>query len=114
MYAQVRVRVRPRLSVSVYVCFLHCYLHKKLELAFCTPDYVYYAVGFFLLFRRFSVVVGCGIWLSYFMTITFYRHRRVFAFQKFRTNVHVRMKFHIQYNFKNTTLKTSNFFNKQT
>ena len=79
--------------------FLHCYLHRKLHLAFST-DLVYDAVEFFLLFHRFSVVVGCGNWLSYFMNITFYRHRRVFAltFQKFRANIHVTMKFHIQYN----------------
>ena len=38
--------------------------------------------------------------MSYFMIITFYGHRRVFAltFKKFRANVHVTMKFHIQYN----------------
>ena len=84
----------------VHVRFLHYYLHRKLQLAFSIPDLVYDVVVFFLLFHRFSVVVGCGIWLSYFMIITFYRHRRVFAltFQKFRANVHVTMKFHIQYN----------------
>ena len=56
---------------------------------------------FFLLFHRFSVVVGCGIWLSYFMIITFQRQRGVFAltFKKFKANVHVTMKFHIQYIF---------------
>ena len=69
-------------------------------LCLSTPDLVYDAVVFFLLFHRFSVVVGCGIWLSYFMIITFYRHRCVFAltFQKYWANVHVTMKFHIQYN----------------
>ena len=77
-YAQ--VWVHPRVSVSVYVCvslydpFLHCYLHRKLQLAFSTRDRVYDTVVFFLLFRRFSVVVRCGMWLPYFMTITFYRH----------------------------------------
>ena len=104
IYAQVWVRLR--VSVSVYVCvslydpFLHCYLHRKLQLAFSTPDLVYDAVVFFLLFHRFSIVVRCGIWLSYFTIITFYRHRHVFAltFQKFRSNVHVIKKFHIQYN----------------
>ena len=111
IYAQ--MRVRPRVSVSVYVCVklydprvhvrsLHCYLRRKLQLAFSTPDLVYDAVLFFLVFYRFSVVVGCGIWLSYFRItcITFFRLRRVFAlpFQKFRANVHVTMKFHIQYN----------------
>ena len=61
IYAQ--VRMRPRVTVIVYVCFLHCYLHRKLQLAFSTPDRVYDAV-FFLLFHWFSVVVGYGIWLS--------------------------------------------------
>ena len=66
IYAQ--VWPRPRLSVSVYVSVsfydpsvhvgvLHCYLHRKLQLAFCTPDLVYNAVVFFLRFHRFSVVV---------------------------------------------------------
>ena len=84
----------------MHVRFLHCYLHRKLQLAFSTPDLVYDAVVFFLLFHRFSVVVRCEIRLSYFMIITFYRHRRVFAltFQKFRANFHVTMKFHIQCN----------------
>ena len=59
--------------------FLHCYLHRKLQLAFSTPALVYDAVVFFLLFHRFSIVVGCGIRLSYFMIITNYQHRRVFA-----------------------------------
>ena len=71
----------------VHVRFLHCYLHRKWQLAFSMiPDLVYDVVVFFLLFHRFSVVVGCGICLSYFMFITFYRHRCVFAltFQKFR------------------------------
>ena len=51
----------PRMHVS----FLHCYLHRKLQLAFSTPDFVYDAVVFFLFFHWFSVVVRCGIWLSY-------------------------------------------------
>ena len=49
IYAQ--VPVRPRVSVSVYVCvswydprvhekFLHCYLHRKLQLAFRTRDLI--------------------------------------------------------------------------
>ena len=73
--------------------------YKILQLTFSTPDLVYDAM-FFLLFHRFSVVVGCGMWLSYFMSNTFYRHRRVFAltFQTFRANFHVTMKFRIQYN----------------
>ena len=65
------MRVRPRVSVSVYVCvslydprvhvrFLHCYLHRKFQLAFSTPDLIYIAVVVFLLFNRFSIVVGCG------------------------------------------------------
>ena len=63
IYAQ--VRLRPRVSVSVYVCFLHCYLHTKLQLAFSTPDLVYDAVVFFLLFRRFSAVeFGCYYFLQ--------------------------------------------------
>ena len=45
--------------------FLHCYLHKKLQLAFSTPDLVNDAVVFFLLFHRFSVwldvIFGCLI-----------------------------------------------------
>ena len=44
---------------------------KKLQLAFSTPDLVYDAVVFFLPFHRCSVVVRCGIWLPYFMIITF-------------------------------------------
>ena len=59
---------RPGVSVSVYVGvslndprvhvrILHCYLHRKLQLAFSTPDFVYDAVVFFLRFHRFSVVV---------------------------------------------------------
>ena len=94
-----KVRVYPRVSVSVYVCFSHCYPHRKLQLAFSTPGLVYDAIVFFLLFHRFSVVVGCGIWLPYFMIINFYRHRRVFdlPFQMFRANVQLKMKFHIQY-----------------
>ena len=108
IYAQ--VWPRPRVSVSVYVGVslydprvhvrvLYCYLHRKLQLAFSTPDLVYDAVVFFLRFHRFSFVVWCGIWMCYFM-ITFYGHRRVFALavQKFRANVHVTMKFHVQYN----------------
>ena len=102
---------RPRVSVSVYVGVslydprvhvrvLYCYLLRKLQLAVSTLDLVYDVVIFFLLFFLFSIVVGCGIWLPYFMIITFYRHRRAFAltFQKFRANVHVTMKFHMQYN----------------
>ena len=109
IYAQ--VWPRPRVSVSVYlgvslydprvrVRVLHCYLHRKLQLAFSTPDHVYDAVVIFLRFNRFSVVVRCGIWISYFMIIIFYMHRRLFAltFQKFRANVHVTMRFHMQYN----------------
>ena len=67
-------------------------------LAFNTPDLVYDVFVFSLLFHRFSVVLGCGIWLSYFMIIAFYRHRCVFAltFQKFKANVQVTMKFNIQ------------------
>ena len=67
LYAQ--VRVRPRASLSVYVCvslydprmhvsFLHCYLHRKLQLAFSTPELVYDAVVFFL----FSI--GFLLWLD--------------------------------------------------
>ena len=69
--------VRPRVSVSVYECvslydprvhvcfffvlfFLHCYLHRKFQVAFSTPDLEYHAIVFFLLFYRFSIVVGCG------------------------------------------------------
>ena len=59
--------------------FLHCYLHRKLQLAFSTHDLVYDAVVFFLLCHLFSVMVECGIRLSNSMIITFYRHRRVFA-----------------------------------
>ena len=66
IYAQ--VWTRPRVSVSVYVGaslydqrvhvrVLHCYLHRKSELAFSTPDLVYDAVVFFLRFHRFSVEV---------------------------------------------------------
>ena len=66
IYAQ--VWPRPRVSVSVYVGvnlydprvyvrILHCYLHRKLQLAFSTPDLVYDAAVFFLRFHRFSVVV---------------------------------------------------------
>ena len=66
IYAQ--VWPRPRVSVSVYigvslydprvhVRILHCYLHRKLQLVFSTPDLVYDAVVFFLCFHRFSVVV---------------------------------------------------------
>ena len=78
-------------GASTCVCdrlcmFLQCYLHRKLQLAFSTPNLVYDAVVFFLLFHRFSVVVGCGIWLL------------LFTFQKFWANVHVTMKFLIQYN----------------
>ena len=60
----------PRVSLSVYVGVslydprvhvrvLHCYLHRKLQLAFSTPDlvHVYDTVVFFLRFHRFSVVV---------------------------------------------------------
>ena len=102
--------MRPRVSVSLYVCvrydlrvyvrILHCYPRRKLRIAFSTPGLVYGAVVFFLLFHRFSVMVGCGIWLSYSRISTSYRHGRVFAltFQQFRANVHVTMKFHIQYN----------------
>ena len=46
------------MSVCAYVCvslydphmhisFLHCYLHRKLQLAFSTPNLVYEAVVFF-------------------------------------------------------------------
>ena len=74
MYAQ--VRPRPRVSVSVYVCVslydprvyvrvLHCYLHRKLQLAFSTPDLVYDTVVFFLRFIGFllwfDVEFGCLI-----------------------------------------------------
>ena len=63
IYAQ--VRVRPRVSVTVYVCFfLHCYLHRKLQLAFSTPDLVYDVGVFFLVFSWVSVVVGCGFFSS--------------------------------------------------
>ena len=66
IYAQ--VWPRPRVSVSVYVGvslydprvhlrILHCYLHRKLQLAFSSPDLVYDAVVLFLRFHRFSVVV---------------------------------------------------------
>ena len=34
--------------------FLHCYLHRKFQLAFSIRDLVYDAVVFFLLFHRFS------------------------------------------------------------
>ena len=78
-----QVRVRQRVSVRVYVCvsiydprvhvrILHCYLHRKLQLAFSIPDLVYDVLVFFLLFHRFSVLVGCGICLSYFMFISFF------------------------------------------
>ena len=36
------------------------YFTLLLQLASSTPDLVYDAVVFFLLFHRFSVVVGCG------------------------------------------------------
>ena len=66
IYAQ--VWPRPCVSVSVYVGMtlydlrmhvrvLHCYLRRKLQLAFSTPDLVYDAIVFFLHFHRFSVVV---------------------------------------------------------
>ena len=66
-----QVRVRPCVSMSVYVCvslydprmhvcFLHCYLHRKFRLAFSTPDLVSDAVVFFLLFDQFSSVIGIG------------------------------------------------------
>ena len=66
IYAQ--VWPRPRVPVSVYVGVslydprvhvrvLHCYLHRKMQLAFSTPDLVYDATVFFLRFHRFSVVV---------------------------------------------------------
>ena len=83
LYAQ--VRVRPRASLSVYVCvslydprmhvsFLHCYLHRKLQLAFSTPDLVYDAVVFFLFSIGFllwlDVELGCLIsWLLLFTGI---------------------------------------------
>ena len=56
------VSVSVYLGVSLYdprvrVRVLHCYLHRKLQLAFSTPDHVYDAVVFFLRFHRFSVVV---------------------------------------------------------
>ena len=120
IYAQ--ERVRPRVSVSVYVCvslydprvyvrFSHCYLHRELQLAFSTPDLVYDAVVCFPLFHRFSIVIECGIWLSYFMIITFYRNRRVFAltFKNIRANARVTMKFHIQYKMKKKTKKLRTF-----
>ena len=66
IYAQ--VWPHPGVSVNVYVGvslydprvhvrILHCYLHRKLQLAFSTPDLVYDAVVFFLRFHRFPVVV---------------------------------------------------------
>ena len=66
IYAQVwpcpRVYVSVYVGVSLYdprvhVRILHCYLHRKLQLAFSTPDLEYDAVVFFLRFHRFSVVV---------------------------------------------------------
>ena len=58
-------------------------------------------------FPFFSIVVGCGISLSYFMIITFYKHRRAFAltFRMFRANVHVTIKLYIQYNWIQYTKK---------
>ena len=86
--------------IRAYVFYIATYIYRKLQLAFNTPDLLDNALVFFLLFHRFSIVVGCGICLSYFMITTFYRHRHVFALtcQTFRANVHVTMKFHIQYN----------------
>ena len=62
IYAQVWPRPGVSVGVSLYdprvhVRILHCYLHRKLQLAFSTPDLVYDAVVFFLRFHRFSVVV---------------------------------------------------------
>ena len=62
IYAQ--VRPRPRLSVIVYVgvslydprvhvMVLHCYLNRKLQLAFSTPDLVY--------LPTFPSVFCCGL-----------------------------------------------------
>ena len=74
IYAQ--VWPRPRVSVSVYVGVssydprvhvrvLHCYLHRKLQLAFSTPDLVmmplcssYVSIDFLL---WFDVEFGCLI-----------------------------------------------------
>ena len=50
-------------------------------------------------FYLLSVVVGCAVWFSYSMIITFYRHKRIFVlmFQKLWENVHLTMKFYVQY-----------------
>ena len=78
---RVHVYVSVYVGVSLYdprvhVRVLHCYLHRNLALLI---------LYIFLRFHRFSVVVWCGIWMFYFMIITFYRHRLVFAlmFQTF-------------------------------
>ena len=106
IYAQ--VRVRPSVSVSVHVCVtlydscVHVCFYIATYLGNCSYllDSCRWCRCFLPIFHRFSIVVGCGIWLPYFMIITFCRHIRAFAltFQKFRANVIVTIKFHIQYN----------------
>ena len=56
--------------VALWATCLHCYLHSKLQLYFSTPDLVYDAVVFFLLFHRFWG--GCGIRLYWFLIISFF------------------------------------------
>ena len=75
IYAQ--MRVRPRVSVGVYVCVLHYYLHRKLQLVLSTPDLVYDAVVYDFLLAS----VFCCDWISKLVVLFhdyfFYRHSRV-------------------------------------